>query len=213
MPHANVLRNTARALAFTLLSATTAGVASGQVQVTIFDQYPSSAPSPTQPYAGGAILCQATAFGSPTGFSIDFSDATAVNALCGTGASSRINNFTSFGARFVGSLIAPSAGMYGLTVDTDDGDVLTINGHTYDSNWIVKGSGPGFVSDIPLTAGVNPFILDYFQGPPTGAYASFSVEGITIEPPPPITGAPEPSTIVLLAAGLAGAGVVARRRA
>ncbi|GJG85081.1 hypothetical protein tb265_02620 [Gemmatimonadetes bacterium T265] len=193
-----------------VLAAARAGDA--QVQVTIYNTYPSTAPSPTQAYPGGTVLCSATAFGTATGFSIDFSSAAAVDALCGAGASSRINNYQSFGARFTGFLVAPTtASNYALTVNTDDGDVLTIDGVTYDSDWITKAYGPGYVGNIPLTAGNNPFTLDYFQGPPVQAYANFSVQGATVIPPPPTT-APEPATVVLVAAGLAGAGVAARRR-
>jgi len=208
------LRNVARLLGTAaVVGAMLPGLAGAQLSITFYNSFPATAPSPTAPFAGGSVLCTASAAGSATGIVLDFSNAALVNSLCGAGASARINNGMSFGARITGSFSVASTGMYNANIDTDDGDVLTIDGVTQNSAWFTKGGGPGAVS-LNLVSGTNPFTLDYFQGPCCGAFINITVgSGITVTPPtPPTTSTPEPATFALMAGGLAGVGVVARRR-
>jgi len=208
------LRNIVRLLGTVAVAgAMLPGLAGAQLSITFYNSFPATAPDPTMPFAGGSVLCTASAAGSATGIVLDFSNAALVNSLCGAGASARINNGLSFGARITGSFVVGSAGTYNANINTDDGDVLTINGVTQNSAWFTKGGGPGAVT-LNLIGGTNPFTLDYFQGPCCGAFINIAVgSGVTVSPPtPPSTTTPEPATVVLMAGGLAGVGAVARRR-
>lgn len=204
-----------RLLALLALVGGSAGAAGAQLQITFFDTYPGTAPSPTDPFPGGAVLCTAAAAGSASGFSLNFANAAAVDALCGpiggNPASQRINNSQSFGARIVGSLVAPAAGTYEFFLNADDGNVLTINCITYRTDWFDKAGGPGLIGNIPLLAGANPFIVDYYQGPCCGAFIELEARGNVVITPPAVV--PEPATVALTATGLAVlTGIAGRRR-
>lgn len=75
------------------------------------------------------------------------------------------------------------AGTYQFTVNTDDGDVLYIDGAQVYSNWTSHGAVPVTVNST-LTAGAHLVRLDYFQG--TGsAVAQLSWTLTSTAPPPP----------------------------
>ena len=211
------LRRTAVAIArAALVGALVPALAGAQLQITFYDTFPGTAPDPNLPFPGGSVLCTATAAGSPTGINLNFGVQAQVEALCGVGSFARINNAGTaggFGARIVGNFSVAAPGSYNATINTDDGDVLTINGVTQNTAWFTKGGGPGAVT-LNLIGGLNPFTLDYFQGPCCGAFISIDVgTGVTVTPPvPPVTGVPEPATLALVASGLMGVGVVVRRR-
>jgi PEP-CTERM motif len=197
----------------TFVGALLPALAGAQLNITFFNTFPSTPPDPNLPFPGGTVLCTATAAGSPTGISLNFANAALVNSLCGAGASTRINNAQSFGARITGNFVVAAAGTYSANINTDDGDVLTINGVTQNSAWFLKGGGPGAVT-LNLLGGTNPFTLDYFQGPCCGAFIDITVgQGITVTPPtPPPSTVPEPGAVALLGTGLLALLVMQRRK-
>ena len=66
-----------------------------------------------------------------------------------------------YSVRWLGSF-SFGAGTYQFTVNTDDGEVLYIDGQPVYSNWVPHGSYPVMVN-VPLTAGTHVVRLDYFQ--------------------------------------------------
>lgn len=194
-----------------LLLAAGSSIAGAQVHITFYESYPTAPPEPTAPFDGGAVICTATAAGTPTGFMFDFSDPATRAALC-PGNPDRLSPLTNtFGARVTGNLIAPGSGMFALFLNTDDGNVLTINGVTVNTNWRGQASGPGAIGSIALHAGANPFVLDYFQDPPVRAFMELSTSGdVTVDPGANVV--PEPGSVLLTATGLLGVLAVGRRR-
>jgi hypothetical protein len=195
--------------------------ADAQVQAQFFAPFavspldnPGPPPSPNAPFPG-PLVCTTTGLGNAFGFSLNFISAATQSALstaCGSSVAPMLVH--SFGARFSGNLVAPVAKTYTLAFDSDDGDVLTINGTTIATDWVNKGGGPGSIS-VFLNVGANPFVFDYFENSFGGAFATLTLpQDLPAEPPitPPTT-APEPGSLALLATGLAVlGGMVARRR-
>ena len=195
-----------------LALAVNAAPAAAQVQLSFYSDRPATAPNPNLPFPGGTLLCTATAAGLPTGFSFDFGDAAVRTALCPANPELLSNLTGNFGARFTGAIVAPSAGTYQLTLNTDDGEVLTINGTTVSSDWFAKAGGPGSLT-VNLLQGANPFTLDYFQGPCCGAFATLALgPGLSVTPPNPDQSVvPEPATLTLMASRCGDRGSVAAR--
>ena len=194
-----------RVLTFALFVAPS--LATAGVDVTFFTTYPASAPDPNLSFPGGSVLCAASDVGTDSGFSFDFADPATRSLLCPSNPNA-ISNSSSFGARFTGTFNVAAAGTYDVTLNTDDGDVLTIDGTTVNSVWANKGGGPGLLA-VPLLSGANPFVLDYFQSLCCGAFVQLSAgTGVTIAPPS--RSVPEPATLALFAMGFALAGFTAR---
>jgi hypothetical protein len=149
----------------------------------------------------GTPICTAVVGTSTGGFSLDFLNAATRESLC-PGIADQIEH--NFAVRFTGSILAPATGQYQLIFDSDDGNVLQINGAVVHEEWQVQGGGPGTIL-VNLLVGPNPFIFDYFENSYGGAYATLQLgQGISVTPQPPTTTVPEPASTVLLATGLLG---------
>jgi IgGFc binding protein/PEP-CTERM motif len=99
----------------------------------------------------------------------------------------------------VGSLV-----LNGVPVPASDCTALA--GSLYDTCNIPIAAGAGEISDA------NPFLLLIDGGTPYDSYFTFA--GATFSPgasPPPPTTTPEPGSLALLGAGLAGQGALRRR--
>jgi hypothetical protein len=189
-----------------------ASVASAQVQVTFYDAFPTT-PNPLGAFGAGTAFCSATV-GTAEGFSLDFTDAATRLALCGANAGLLDPSTSMFGARFTGTLSVPSTGVYSLFLDADDGDALAIGSDVLQVDWNDKAFGPGPLVES-LVGGDQSFVLDYYQGPCCGAFARVDLSGDALTfVTPPVTAAPEPSSLALMATGAFGlVGVLKRRRA
>ena len=143
-------------------------------------------------------------FNSPSdGFTLDFN-----NQVATVGATvSPYDANTSFGATLTGYLDASATGSYTVTLGSDDAGYLFINNALVVSRPGLNGYGTNDAS-VDLTAGVHPFTIEYYNGPPTGAAVGLGLSsGLTV------TGVPEPSTWALLILGFAGLGWAGYRRA
>lgn len=210
-------RTAARALALALLTAAATRAAGAQVQANFFapisnDNSTLAPPDPNAPFPYGTSVCT-TNVGDQTGFNLDFTTTATQTFLANAcGASVGQQLLHNFGARFTGSLVAPTAGMYTLNFNSDDGNVLTIDGKTVSSEWDVQAGGPGNLA-VALLAGANPFVFDYFENSYGGANAILQLPDGLPAQPPPVTTTPEPATVALLGAGLLGVAAARRRRA
>ena len=213
------LRNTAlRCIAAAALTALASSSARAQVFITFYNSFPSVTPVPTSPFAGGTVLCQATGAGTSTGLNVNFTTQAArdlIDAQCGMidglAASARINASNVFGARLTGFFTAPTAGSFQFDLNHDDGVVMTIGGATVYSRW-PGGTNPApfFVS---LLQGENSFTIDYANTACCNAFLDVRTpNGVTMSPRNPAsTTVPEPATVVLMGAGLAGMMLMVRR--
>jgi len=196
----------------TVLLVAATGAAGAQVQA-VFYHIPVSPGAPSVATAFSTTpYCTTNVGGSTSGFSFNFLTATTQNELAascpGTTAADFFHNFA---IRFTGSLVAPSTGNYNLTLNSDDGSQVFINGVTYYDNFIAQGSGPGTISAL-LNGGANPFTVNYFENSFGAAFITFQLpDQVTVTPPPP-SSVPEPSSIALLGTGLLGLAPMLRRR-
>ena len=198
-----VIQSTARRLAGgALLVAAVASGAGAQIQASFYNSVPGGTPSAGSPLVAGPPLCTA----SVAAIAFNFNDAVTRTALCPTSPGSIQYSFS---ARFVGTLNVGAAGDYLLNLNTDDGNVLTINGVVRSNRWFDQGSGPGNIL-VPLSAGANAFTLDYYSNSFGGANATLTGQGVTFGAP--IAAVPEPGTVSLLAGGLLALGGAAARR-
>jgi hypothetical protein len=200
------LRTLLVAITATAMASTTVAA---QVSVSFYSSVPN-ATDPNAPFNSASLFCSAVGVGTATGFSLDFGDLSTGQSLCPSNAS-QVTPFVSFAARFRGSLFAAAAGNYAFTLNTDDGEALGVNGVTISNNWFNKGDGPGSIV-IALQAGDNPFVLDYYNGPCCGAFATFTTSSADVRFDPPVTATPEPSSMALMATGMLGMVGVAQRR-
>jgi hypothetical protein len=103
---------------------------------------------------------------------------------------------SNFGIDLVSEMIVPTDGPYNFTISSDDGSMLVIDGDLVVNNAFFQGMTARSGSDT-LTAGMHFVELLYFQGG--------GGDGFIFTPDPNVSftaATPEPSTIVLAAAGL-----------
>jgi hypothetical protein len=109
-----------------------------------------------------------------------------------------------FATDFTGNLLAPSTGTYQLLIGLDDGGYLSVNGAN-----VFSQPGSNSVSfqllNVNLTAGDNPFELQYDNSECCGAIAYIGLNGAVA----PI---PEPASWAVTLLGLAGLGAAIRGR-
>ena len=111
-----------------------------------------------------------------------------------------------FGADLTGDLVAATTGVYRLSMVSDDGSELFIDGSLAIDDGGLHGPGLEF-TDIALAAGLHPFEIQYFQG-------SCCQAGLDLNLAPGLTYgvAPEPGSNVLLFAGFVLTSLLAAAR-
>jgi hypothetical protein len=109
----------------------------------------------------------------------------------------------SFGADIFSDIYVATAGTYSLTLGSDDGSYVFVNG-------ALVGSEPGLHGyfttsfDVTLNAGLNPVEVQFYNGPCCGSGVDlFLPDGASFA-------APEPASWALMLAGFAGLGAALR---
>jgi len=139
--------------------------------------------------------------GTDTGTSINFAapGATLAGSFASSNASfgasfSEFGLSTQFGMDVQGSLSVASTGVYSLTISSDDGSYLYVDG----ALTVSDGGGHGAFAvtnpAVSLTAGLHPFALQFYQGG--------GGDELDFAPPAGITFAPGPIVPELSASGV-----------
>jgi hypothetical protein len=207
------MRSTLRTLAATAALALVTGTAGAQITATFYTTpvTPDLFAQPTKPTLGSAlsnVFCTTTvpglSFTHQSPAPVGATTWTTVWANAGCAAPADRPSMTSFGARFTGTFIAPSAGTYRFNYTTDDGALFFINGAMVRDDWMGQNASSEFF-DVSLVAGENRFQFDYYAN-------SLTPSVFRVDLPTGVGVVPEPSTYALMATGLAGLGALARRR-
>lgn len=145
--------------------------------------------------------------GAPYGDLVGSFTSTDIMFATNTGYAWHPFGLSDFGADITGFFSVVADGSYTFTLNSDDGSLLFINGALVVNNGGVHA--PSVVSGTTLlNAGTVPFEVQFFEdfGGPSGVDLTLP-DGITYSS----TAVPEPATILLLGAGLAGLGFARKR--
>lgn len=161
------------------------------------------------PFPANSLICSTADVGATTtGVIINFANAATRQKVCPSNPNRLDPSYNIIGGRFTGQLWAATGGTFQFDFSADDGEVLWINGNQIFNEWNnIKGGGPGLV-DLTLNAGLNSFVVDYNNSYYGGGFWRLN----SLDSQVAIV-TPEPSSIAMMAAGLAAlAGVGMRRR-
>ena len=116
-------------------------------------------------------------------------------------------------AIFRGTLVVPTAESVQFTFGADDDAFLALGNDIISQEGGIHGVDPAPVVTSVLDPGTYDLTLFYADRHTTGAGLYFDVDtsGVTVTPPPPMSGVPEPSTWLLMIAGIGGIGLMLRQ--
>lgn len=184
--------------------------AHAQVAASFYSTYNYSY-NQANPFPSYALICSTPDAGATTlSFNLNFANAARRQSVCPSNPNKLDPSYNIIGAHFTGQLWAAVGGKFTMDFSADDGEVLWVNGSQIVNEWnVIKGGGPGQV-DVNLNAGLNSFVIDYNNSYYGGGNLRLGSSDPNVQ-----FVTPEPSTVVMMAAGLAfvaGAGVRRRRQ-